>query len=82
MKRSQVNRLIQEAINLFDAKQFKLPPFAFYTVDDWAKLPDDALIKPLKLGWDVTDFGSGDFFQCLVTIDEHDVFAAADITFE
>jgi len=64
MKRSQVNRLIQEAIHLFDAKQFKLPPFAFYTIDDWAKLPGDALIKPLKLGWDVTDFGSGDFLQC------------------
>ncbi len=64
MKRSQVNQLIQEAIDFFDAKQFQLPPFAFYTVDDWAKLPADALIKPLKLGWDVTDFGSGDFDRC------------------
>jgi len=64
MKRSQINQLIREAILFFNAHRFKLPPFAFYTLDDWAKLPADALIKPLKLGWDVTDFGSGDFLKC------------------
>lgn len=51
-----------------DAKEFlaefkqPLPPFAFWTLEDWNKYQKDAdEIIDCMLGWDVTDFGSGNF---------------------
>jgi hypothetical protein len=36
MKRSQINVLIRDAIAFFEEHQFWLPPFAFWTPEDWA----------------------------------------------
>ncbi len=62
MKRSEINRIIEEGIAFFRKHQFMLPPFAFWTPDIWAcrgKEFDE--IRDNHLGWDITDFGSGDF---------------------
>lgn len=64
MKRSDANRTIELAKEAFAAIGFKLPPFAFWTVESWAaKGPEADEIRLAMLGWDVTDFGQGNFAQ-------------------
>ena len=62
MKRSEVNSAIKWAESLLAEQRITLPPFAYYTEEDWTAL-DAKLgqIKQTMLGWDVTDFGSDDF---------------------
>ncbi len=62
MKRSEINALIRDAEAFFAAHQFALPPFARWSPDDWQnKGPEANEIRQRALGWDITDFGSGDF---------------------
>lgn len=64
MKRSEINQLIKESIVFFDSMQFKLPPWAYYKPEDWKGLYDThSEIADNMLGWDLTDFGSGNFHQ-------------------
>ena len=64
MKRSQVNTLIEEAIGFFRDNNFHLPPFAYWTPDDWrSKGEEVAPIVRGDLGWDVTDYGLDDFYR-------------------
>lgn len=60
--RSLINRSIEEAKAAFARFGIALPPFAFWSPDEWAgKGPECDEIRDCMLGWDVTDFGSGDF---------------------
>jgi len=62
VKRSTVNRYIEIGKKAFAAVGLHLPPFAFWTVDDWrSKGPEADEIRRGQLGWDVTDFGLGKF---------------------
>jgi D-lyxose ketol-isomerase len=62
MRRSRINALITEAKQLFAAQGFKLPPFAFWTPEEWnSKGHEVDEIRKNALGWDVTDFGFRDF---------------------
>lgn len=62
MKRSEINALITEAIAFLKEHRFHLPPFAFWSPEEWAqKGREYDEIRDNMLGWDVTDFGSGDF---------------------
>ena len=62
MKRSELNRIMREAVSFIDKMNFKLPPFAFWGPEDWAtKGADYNEIRDNMLGWDITDFGSGDY---------------------
>lgn len=62
MKRSQVNQIIREGAAFIDSFQFKLPPFAHWSATEWqSKGPEVAEIVQHNLGWDVTDFGLGDY---------------------
>ena len=62
MKRSKVNRLISEAIDFINKMNFKLPPFAYWSAKDWeSKGSEYNEIRDNMLGWDITDFGSGEF---------------------
>ncbi|OPZ30598.1 MAG: hypothetical protein BWZ02_00672 [Lentisphaerae bacterium ADurb.BinA184] len=62
MKRSEINRYITEAKRFFDQHQFLLPPFALWTPADWrTKGHECDEIRDNLLGWDLTDFGSGDY---------------------
>jgi D-lyxose ketol-isomerase len=62
MKRSEVNAIIRDADEFLKAHQFHLPPFAYWSPDEWAaKGPEAREIVERRLGWDITDFGQGDF---------------------
>ncbi len=62
MKRSEINRLISDAKDFFADMNFHLPPVAFRSPRDWAGKTDEAAeILDVGIGWDVTDFGLGDF---------------------
>ena len=62
MKRSEINRILVSAKNFMAAKNFILPPWAYWTVSEWKEnLQETEEIRNNFLGWDITDFGSGDF---------------------
>lgn len=62
MLRSEVDALIDAATALFAAQGLALPPWAHFSPADWAARPEQALhCAERQMGWDVTDFGSGDF---------------------
>ena len=62
MKRSEINQAIKDALNLFTKQSFVLPPFAHWTPGEWeTKGSEYDDIREAGLGWDVTDFGSGNF---------------------
>jgi D-lyxose ketol-isomerase len=62
MKRSEINRRITEAEAFFSALSFLLPPWASRRPADWAgRGEEESEIRDNMLGWDLTDFGSGDF---------------------
>jgi D-lyxose ketol-isomerase len=64
MKRSEINQILKKAKTFMADKQFALPPWAYWTVSDWKKNKNDAQeITTNMLGWDITDFGSGDFLK-------------------
>ena len=69
MKRSQINAIIENTIKLTEEYRFPLPPFAFWTAQDWEKADaSNREIVDNMLGWDVSDFGSGDFENTGLTI--------------
>lgn len=64
MKRSEINEIMQWTVQFAAAHQFPLPPFARFTVEDWQKLGSEYdELRDNHLGWDITDFGSGDFYR-------------------
>ena len=64
MKRSEINRIMREALAFLDEHKFILPPFATWTPEDWRGKGEECRgIVEQQLGWDITDFGSGDFAQ-------------------
>jgi len=64
LKRSMINRLMREAIKFFQEQKFYLPPFAYWKLHDWQKKGEEIReIIDNQLGWDITDFGSGNFFM-------------------
>jgi D-lyxose ketol-isomerase len=68
MKRSQINEIIKYTIDAMKKAQFPLPPFAYYSLEDWKNL-DETEIELVEnmLGWDISDFG-GDFKKVGLTI--------------
>lgn len=62
MKRSQINAAIKEMEQLIHQHGFELPPFCKWAPDDWQKRGHEYdEIRDNMLGWDVTDYGEGDF---------------------
>jgi len=62
MKRSIINNRIREAKEFIARMQFALPPFAYWSPDEWkGKGPEYDEIRNNQLGWDLTDFGGGDY---------------------
>ena len=64
MKRSEINKILLDAKSFMAQKQFILPPWAYWSVEDWKENKESAheVIENM-LGWDITDFGSGDFYK-------------------
>lgn len=69
MKRSQINQILQSAQAFFTEHQFHLPPWASWTEADWQGQGEACReVVDCQLGWDITDFGSGDFAQRGLTL--------------
>lgn len=62
MKRTEVNRIIREAIHFVNERGLCLPGFATWGLSEWGNLSTSRKeIIDNMLGWDITDFGSGEF---------------------
>ena len=62
MKRSELNQILREASAFLKRMNFQLPPFADWTPEEWRdRGAEYDEIRDNLLGWDITDFGSGDF---------------------
>lgn len=62
LSRSRINRAVSTAKLVIEKLSFALPPFAFWSPDDWREVGDEAAeVRDCMLGWDVTDFGSQSF---------------------
>lgn len=70
MKRSQINYAIDKAQAYAESFRVPLPDFAAFTADVWRQqnLDDWREVLELQLGWDITDFGHGDFNQTGLTL--------------
>ena len=65
MKRSEVNRIIREAAAFIRGHGQILPPFADWTPDEMrGRKGEIERIILGRLGWDITDYGRGDFGAC------------------
>ncbi len=64
MQRSEVNFHLKKSVDFFRTMGFWLPSFAYWFPGDWrGKQSTAADIVECELGWDITDFGSGDFLK-------------------
>ena len=64
LRRSVINASVERAMEVFKHFGVSLPPFAFWSAEDWQRVGLEAdEIRDCMLGWDVTDFGSNDFFR-------------------
>jgi D-lyxose ketol-isomerase len=62
MNRSEINAIMRDADDFIRGCGLRLPPFAYWTPEDWkTKGHEVSEIVEHKLGWDITDFGQGDF---------------------
>ncbi|MDR0448813.1 MAG: D-lyxose/D-mannose family sugar isomerase [Treponema sp.] len=62
MKRSIINNHIRDAKEFIAQMQFALPPFAYWSPEEWKTRGSEYNeIRENQLGWDLTDFGSGDY---------------------
>lgn len=72
MKRSDINATIKKMEKYIAEYRFELPPFLGWTPEEWAQKGHEYdEIRDNMLGWDVTDYGMGNFDKlgiALITI--------------
>ncbi len=62
MKRSTINRIMAESDDMIRRYGFCLPPFAYWSPDEFKSRANDARhLIDARCGWDITDYGDGDF---------------------
>jgi D-lyxose ketol-isomerase len=62
MKRSQINAIQREADAFLSERRFHLPPFAYWSPQQWeGNRAAAGEIIERNLGWDITDWGAGDY---------------------
>ncbi len=62
MKRSELNAIMKDAVEFIKSQHFAMPPFVTWTYDEWKDKGEEYReIYDNMLGWDITDFGSGDY---------------------
>ena len=62
MKRSEINRALREMENMCREYRCYLPPFCSFTPEQWTSLGHEwDEVRDCALGWDITDYGLGDF---------------------
>ena len=66
MKRSEINKALKELEDMFKKYQYFLPKFADFAPEEWqTKGHAFDEIRDNMLGWDITDYGQGDFEMCI-----------------
>ena len=69
MKRSEINRVVRRMERLAAEHGFCLPPFCGWTPEDWTgRGPAYDETRDNLLGWDITDYGTGDFLKTGFTL--------------
>lgn len=72
MKRSEINAALKEMEAFIKEYRFTLPPFCHFTPEEWQQKGHDYdEIRDNLLGWDITDYGLGNFHKTgfsLITI--------------
>jgi len=72
MKRSEINTAIRRMEEITKRHGFFLPPFCGWSPEEWSHRGHEYdEIRETMLGWDVTDYGEGNFAKTgftLVTI--------------
>lgn len=69
MKRSEINQAIRRMERMAAEHGFRLPPFCGWTPQDWERKGREYdEIRDNLLGWDITDYGTGDFFKTGFTL--------------
>ena len=62
MKRSEINRALRELEAMCAQCGFALPPFCHVPPERWHELGHEYdEVRDCRLGWDMTDYGKGDF---------------------
>lgn len=62
MKRSEINNMMKNAVQFLEEQKFYLPKFAFWSMEEWRNKGEEVNeIINNQMGWDITDFGRGDF---------------------
>lgn len=62
MKRSEINQIMRETLEFFEKENAKVPPFVLWTPQEWKNKGNEVReIRDNMLGWDITDYGQGDF---------------------
>jgi len=62
MKRSRINEIMAEADEMIRHYGFVLPPFAYWTPEEFKAKKDVArAVIDARCGWDITDYGAGRF---------------------
>ncbi|MDR0599377.1 MAG: D-lyxose/D-mannose family sugar isomerase [Treponema sp.] len=62
MKRSEINGALRWAEAALDKAGFRLPEFGYWKPEDWkTRREETGRIRQTMLGWDITDFGRGNF---------------------
>jgi D-lyxose ketol-isomerase len=64
MKRSEINKRIRDGIDFCHGHDFHLPRWAYWSPEEWTRAGSEAdEIRQRLLGWDITDFGSGNYLR-------------------
>ena len=62
MKRSEINKALKELEAMCVREHCYLPPFCHFTPEQWQHIGHDYdEVRDCMLGWDITDYGLGDF---------------------
>ena len=62
MKRSEINKALKRMESVINDLKISLPPFCNFTPEEWLnKGHEYDEIRDNMLGWDITDYGLGDF---------------------
>ena len=62
MKRSHINQTLEQAIDFFKEYKVELPPFAYWSPEESSSNKNRAAkLISANCGWDITDYGAGNF---------------------
>jgi len=69
MQRSRVNEIIRQSDDFIQSFGFRLPPFAYWSPDQFkSRHSETSAIIEARLGWDITDYGDGNFESMGLTL--------------